>query len=155
MNSRQTIKVNANNQPNSLSAHNNNTTEISIEFPLFRKVSRSDHWTDEVTLTRLDESGTSLSIRYIPSRQSAGDERVEFVAGREGLDTNVLDHTRGVGKYASSEAEFVQMAALGARLLARFTNVVGPLPNEDVEVLHHSVSQIKAANGNGQRPQQS
>ena len=150
--SRQTLHVSASNSQHSPDANNNNTTEISIEYPLFRKVSRSDHWQDEITITRLDESGASFSIRHIHFHQH-DDERVEFVVGRERVDTGVLDHTRGVGRYASSEAEFVQMAAVGARLLARFTDVVGPLPKDTVEVLHQSVSQIKATNGNGHRQQ--
>jgi hypothetical protein len=141
---RQTIRI-----ENPLAALTNQhqpPTEVTVEFPLFRKDVKSDSWRKDITLTRIAEDGTSIMLRYLRSTQF-DQETVEFSRGHIAIDTGDLDYTRGVGEHACSEAEFVAMLTLGTRLLAQVTAELGPLPSDAVDPLLHAVHGLKATNG--------
>lgn len=120
--------------------------EVTIEFPLFRKDVKSDNWRKDITLTRIDEDGSSISLRYIKSIQY-DQETVEFSRGHIAVDTGDLDYTRGIGEHACSEQEFVAMLALGTKLLAQLSQELGPLSNDALDPLVQAVSALKHGNG--------
>lgn len=134
----------------SISSQQQGSIEVTLDFPLYRKNVQSDNWRKDVLLTRIAEDGSSVSLRYIKANQT-DQETVEFSRGHVAIDTGNLDYTRGVGEYASSEAEFVAMVILGTKLLAQFTQELGPLPSEAIEPLHSVVSSLSRANGRESR----
>jgi hypothetical protein len=141
---RQTIRIE--NPLAVLSNQHQPPTEVTLEFPLFRKDVKSDHWRKDICLTRVAEDGSSIMLRYIKSTQFA-QETVEFSRGHIAIDTGNLDYTRGIGEHACSEAEFVAMLTLGTRLLAQVTAELGPLPSDAVDPLLNAVNGLKATNG--------
>jgi hypothetical protein len=132
----------------SMQAQYQQPIEISLEFPLYRKNVASDNWRKDITLTRIAEDGSSVSLRYLKSSQY-DQETVEFSRGHTAIDTGDLDYTRGVGEHACSEQEFVGMVALGTKLLAQFTQELGPLPSDALDPLFDAVANLKAGNGAG------
>jgi hypothetical protein len=135
----------------SISTQHQLPIEVTLDFPLYRKNVQSDNWRKDITLVRIAEDGSSLSLRYIKASQN-DQETVEFTKGRIAVDTGNLDYTRGVGEHASSEQEFMAMVVLGTKLLAQFTQELGPLPVEAIDPLHAAVSSLSSrANGREQR----
>lgn len=123
--------------------------EVAIDFPLFRQKTAHDNWRKDVTLTRIDANGTSISLHH--QRGLTYElESVELTIGREPIDTGNMAQSLGQGEYASGEAQFAQLLALHARLLAKATEAAGPLPESAADQLLQSVSQLK---NNGQRQQ--
>ena len=120
--------------------------EISVDFPLYRKNNASDNWRKDITLTRIAEDGSSVSLRYLRSTQF-DQETVEFSRGHIALDTGNFDYTRGMGEYACTEEEFVAMVALGTKLMAQFTQELGPLPSHAIDPLFDAVAALKSSNG--------
>lgn len=120
--------------------------EVTIEFPLFRKEVKSDNWRKDITLTRIAEDGSSISLRYIKSMQY-DQETVEFSRGRIAVDTGDLDYTRGIGEHACSEQEFVAMLALGTKLMAQVSQELGPIPGDALDPLVQAVNGLKQGNG--------
>lgn len=141
---RQTIRIE--NPLSTVSSQYQQPVEVTIDFPLFRKDTKSDNWRKDITLTRIAEDGSSVSLRYIRSSQY-NQETVEFSRGHVAVDTGNLDYTRGIGEHASSEAEFVAMLTLGTKLLAQLAAELGPLPVEAVDPLLQVVSSLKHNNG--------
>lgn len=139
---RQTIKIE--NPLASIASQQQQPLEVTLEFPLFRRQTKSDSWRTDITLTRIaSPDGSAVSLRYIKGVHH-DQETVELTRGIEKLDTGILDLTRGIGEYAASEAEFVQLAALGAQLLANITADVGPIPGDAAEVLLNAVARVKS-----------
>lgn len=141
---RQTVQIE--NPLANLSSQHQQPVEVTLDFPLFRKDTKSDNWRKDITLTRIAENGSSVSLRYIKSKQY-DQETVEFSRGHIAVDTGNLDYTRGVGEHASSEAEFVAMLTLGTKLLAQFTAELGPLPIDAIDPLLQAVTTMKHSNG--------
>lgn len=127
----------------SLSAQPSQPVEVAIDFPLFRRQTKSDNWRTDFTITRIaDANGSSVSLHYIKGLHH-DQETVELTQGVEKIDTGNLDLTRGTGEYASTEAEFLQLAGLAANLLANISNEVGPVPTEAAESLMSAASRVK------------
>lgn len=146
MSMRQTIQIE--NPLASISTQHQRPIELSLEFPLFRKEVKADSWRKDITLTRIAEDGSSVSLRYLKSTQYE-QETVEFSRGRVAIDTGNIDYTRGVGEYASNEGEFAAMLTLGAKLLAQVTQDIGTLPADAVDPLLQAVTQIKSNGARG------
>jgi hypothetical protein len=138
---RQTIRIE--NPLSAISSQHKQPVDLTVDFPLFRKDVKSDSWRKDITLTRIAEDGTSVSLRYLRSTQYE-QETVEFSRGRVALDTGDLDYTRGAGEHASSEVEFVAMLTLGTKLLAQVAQEIGPLPIDAIDPLLQVVSSIKS-----------
>lgn len=125
---------------------NQQPIEVTLEFPLLRKLVNSDSWRKDILLTRIAEDGSSVQLRYLRGTQGE-QETVEFTRGHVPIDTGNLDYTRGVGEYACSEQEFVGMVAHGTKLLAQVTQDIGPLSPNAIEPLDEAVSILKSSNG--------
>ncbi len=121
--------------------------DIQLDFPLYRKLVNSDNWRKDITLTRIDQDGKSVSLRYLRST-AYEQETVEFSKGHTAIDTGILDYTRGVGEYACSQEEFVALLTLGAKLLTEVTQELdGTLPTATIEPLYEAVANLRQSNG--------
>lgn len=83
-----------------------------------------------------------LTLRYIKAHNH-DQETIEFTRGTEKIDTGNLDLTRGTGEYTSSEAEFLQMAALAVNLFGNISSEVGPEAQQAAELLATAASRVR------------
>jgi hypothetical protein len=121
--------------------------EVQVDFPVYRQKTANDNWRKDVTLTRIDASGASVSLRHIRGI-TYEQESVEITIGREPVDTGNMAYSLGQNEFASGPDQFAQLLALHARLLAKASDQVGAIPEAAADQLLASVNALKQ---NGQR----